>query len=232
MCPTYRDGPLERRLLYPGLTPVQEYAVMRFISLSPFVVSALASLFLATGCKSDKSTAATEKAADDTEVAAGSETGGQADGEAPALPAPRRMRSGEPADGTAGEAGLGPRRWQGQRGEDMRQRIEEARKQFDADGDGQLNEDERAAMRRERLKGQIERIDADSDGKISRQEAEASPFGGRMLRDFEGADANQDSFISPEELEAAMSERQSRRMERFRQRREERSAEPAPPSSE
>jgi len=205
---------------------------MQFISLSTFVVSALASLFLATGCKSDKSTAATDKAADETAVAAGSEAGGEAAGEVPALPAPRRMRSSEHADGTAGEAGRGPRRWQGQRGEEMRQRIEEARKRFDADGDGQLNEDERAAMRHDRLQKRVERIDADADGKISRQEAEATPFGGRMLRDFEAADANQDSFISPEELEAVMSERQSRRMERFRQRRESRGAQPAPSTPE
>lgn len=204
---------------------------MRFISLSMFLVSALAALSLATGCKSDESTAATELAAV-PELAAGSAAGGQPTDQAPALPVPRRMRGSESADGTAGEAARGAGRWRGQRSEEMRQRRDEARKRFDADGDGQLSEDERAAMRHERLQKQIERIDADADGKISREEAEAAPFGGRMFRDFEGADANQDSLISPEELEAVMSERQSRRMERFRQRREERSAEPAPPATE
>ena len=107
--------------------------------------------------------------------------------------------------------------------------MQDARKRYDTDGDGQLNDDERAVMRHERIQKQMTRIDANADGKISRQEAEAAPFGGRLLGDFDGADANQDSFISPDELEAAMSERESRRMERWRQRHDEEGAEPAPP---
>lgn len=201
---------------------------MRFMSPSTFLVSALAALSLATGCKSDKSTAATQKAAE-PEVAAGAAAGDEAAEQAPALPVPRRMRGGESADETAGDAAPGTGRWRSRRSEEMRQRRDDLRKRFDADGDGQLNDDERAAMRHERLQRQIARIDADGDGKISRDEAEAVPFGGRLLGDFDGADANQDSFISPEELEAAMSERESRRMERWRQRHQEQGAEPAPP---
>lgn len=206
---------------------------MRSMSLSTFLVSAIASLSLASGCKSGDSTAATGKA-DEPASAAGSTGAGQPADQAPVLPVPRRMRGSEPADDTGGEAPPAPGRRAGQRSEAMRQRLEEARKRFDADGDGQLDEDERAAMRHERLQRRIERIDSNADGKISREEADATPAGGRMLRDFDSADANQDSFVSPEELEAVMSERESRRMERWRQRqrRAEPGTEPAPPASE
>ncbi len=198
---------------------------MRLMSLSTILVPALAAvLSLATGCKSDKSKAATDKAADPA-AATGGAAGDEAAEQAPGLPVPRRMRGSE----TAGDAGPGTGRWRERRGEEMRQRRDDLRKRFDADGNGQLDDDERAAMRHERLQRQIARIDADGDGKISRDEAEAVPFGARLLGDFDVADANQDSFISPEELEAAMSERESRRMESWRQRHPEQGAEPAPP---
>ena len=197
---------------------------MRSMTLSRFLLAALASVSVATCCKSDKSTAKTEQPADPAS-AEGSE-GGSTD-PAPALPVPRRMRGSESTDGTADDGGPGG--WRRERGE-MRQRVGEARKRYDTDGDGQLNEDERAAMRHQRLQRQIERIDADHDGKISRDEAEAVPFGGRMLGDFDQTDANQDSFISREELEASMSEREQRRTESWRQRHEEGSAEPTPPA--
>ena len=69
-------------------------------------------------------------------------------------------------------------------------------------------------MRHARVQDRVARIDTNADGKISREEAGETPFGGRILRDFDAVDANQDSLISPEELEAAMSERQARRRER------------------
>lgn len=179
---------------------------------------ALLLLALGTGCKDD---AAAKKPASDPESAAagvGSATG-QPDDPAPALPPiPRRMRSGQSPDDTAGDA-TGDRRrgWRGQRSEEMRERMAEMRQRFDTNSDGQIDGEERDAMRQARIKERVARIDSNADGTISRQEAEAAP-GGRMLRDFDEVDANQDSLISPEELEAAMSERQARRRQRFRQR--------------
>ena len=165
---------------------------------------------LATGCKSEDPAAA--KTGDPE--AAGAQSG-QPDNPTPALPVPRRMRSSQTGSAPADPAAR--RAWREQRGEEMRQRIAEMRQHFDANGDGQLDERERGAMRDARIKDRVARLDADSDGMISRQEAEAAPLGGRMLRDFDAVDANQDSRISPEELAAAMSERQARRRERQRE---------------
>ncbi len=55
----------------------------------------------------------------------------------------------------------------------------------------------------------LARIDADEDGRISRAE-----FVGREGRLFERLDANGDDAISPEELDAALEARQSRRQAR------------------
>lgn len=166
---------------------------------------ALLVMALATGCKSEGPAAAK---AGEPEIAAS--TSGQPDDSTPALPVPRRMRSGQ--SDNADPAARRARREQ--RGEEMRERMAEMRQQFDANRDGQLDETERDAMRHARIQDRVARIDSDSDGMISRQEAEAAPFGKRMLGDFDAVDANQDSRISPEELEAAMSERQARRRER------------------
>jgi Ca2+-binding EF-hand superfamily protein len=107
----------------------------------------------------------------------------------------------------------------GPRSEEMRQRMSEMRQKFDANGDGQLDEEERDALRHARIQDQVKRIDSDGNGAISREEAQAAPSG-RMLRDFDAVDANQDSVISPEELEAAVSERQARRRVRWQERRD------------
>ncbi len=166
-------------------------------------------LAMANGCKSEEPTAA------NAETVASAASAAQPDDRVPALPVPRRMRSNQsgsaPADREA-------------RREEMRQRMAEMRQRFDANSDGQLDESERDAMRHARIQDRLARIDSDSDGMISRQEAEAAPFGRRMLRDFDAVDANQDARISPEELEAAMSERQARRRERRSQ-----EADPASP---
>ena len=176
-----------------------------------FVIGgALLVMALATGCKSEGPAAA--KAVEPETTAAGT-AAAQPEGSTPALPVPRRMRSDQPdsADPAARRA------WREQRGEAMRKRTAEMRERFDANHDGQLDEEERGAMRHARVQDRVARIDSDSDGMISRQEAEAAPFGGRMLRDFDAVDANQDSRISADELEAAMSERQARRRERRQQ---------------
>jgi hypothetical protein len=184
---------------------------------------ALLVIALATGCKSDDAAAKKPAASDpDTTAASGDSAAGQPSDPAPSLPVPRRMRSGESADGGVAEQDRDGRGgWRGPRTEQMKQRMAEMRKRFDANGDGQLDDEERDAMRRVRIQDAVKRIDADGDGTISRDEAETARFGGgRMLRDFDAVDANQDSVISPEELEAAMSERQARRRQRWQERRD------------
>jgi len=182
-------------------------------SLVLFIIGgALLAMALATGCKSEGPAAAKEG---DPQLAAAGAGSDQPDNPTPALPVPRRMRSSQPDSAPADPAAR--RAWREQRGEEMRQRMAEMRQRFDANSDGQLDEQERGAMREARIKDRVARIDSDADGMISRQEAEAAPFGGRMLRDFDAVDANQDSRISPEELAAAMSERQARRRERRQQ---------------
>lgn len=176
---------------------------------------ALLLIALATGCKSDKPAA--KAAASATEAGGAGSQAGQPDDPVPAVPVPRRMRSSQSPGEAAPPRGEGRRAWGGPRGEEVRQRIAEMRKQYDANGDGQLDGDERDAFRQARIKERMARIDSDGDGTISRQEAETAPFG-RMLRDFDAVDANQDSVVSSEELEAAISERQARRTERMRER--------------
>jgi hypothetical protein len=200
--------------------------VMR--SLVLFTIGgALLMLALASGCKSDSAAAKASATDPDTSAAGGATTGEPAD-PVPALPTPRRFRSGEsPDDATGDDSGRRRPGFRGPRSEEMRQRMAEMRQKYDTNGDGDINGEERDAMRQARIKERVSRIDSNADGTISREEAEATP-GGRVLRDFDAVDANQDSKISPEELEAAMSERQSRRRERFRDRDRDRESDDAP----
>ena len=86
---------------------------------------ALLLLALGTGCKDD---AAAKRPAGDPESAAAGAGGaaGQPDDPAPALPVPRRMRSGQSPDDGAGD-GAGERRrgWRGERSVEMRERMAE-----------------------------------------------------------------------------------------------------------
>jgi hypothetical protein len=120
----------------------------------------------------------------------------------------------------AAEPEEGERRGRGNR-EERRARFAERRAKLlaehDANGDGELDEAERSAMRQARLAGRIERIDSDGDGAVSRAEAEAAPRRHRrMLRDFDTLDANGDGSITTDELAAGMKQRRERR---FRHRR-------------
>ena len=134
------------------------------------------------------------------------------------------------------------------------QRRAERMKEFDTDGDGQLNDDEHRAMRKarrdrrrarmleafdengdgvldedewatqnlaredmsaERATRMVLDADGDGDGLISRSEAEG---GGRrfqrVLRRFEEADSDKDTFLSAGELAEAMADQRARREER------------------
>ena len=120
----------------------------------------------------------------------------------------------------AAEPEEGERRGWGNR-EERRARFAERRAKLlaehDANGDGELDEAERTAMRQARLAGRIERIDSDGDGAVSRAEAEAAPRRHRrMLRDFDTLDANGDGSITNDELAEGMKQRRERR---FRHRR-------------
>jgi Ca2+-binding EF-hand superfamily protein len=126
------------------------------------------------------------------------------------------MPGAQPDDGTAGAEGStsgaeGSTPGDGDtRRERMGRRFAEMRQKFDADGDGQLNEQERAAMRRDALLNRMKRFDTDGDGKLSRNEVEENPRAGRLLGDFDSMDKDRDSFVTPAELEASMAERRAR----------------------
>lgn len=172
---------------------------MRFITPAMLLV-ALTSVSLASACKKDEKK---DSKSGDPATSAGSASGSSEDARRrPSLPAPRRLRgSGSPeAEAEAGgeEALPSDMDRRAERGE----RMTGMRERFDADGDGQLNDQERTAMRKERVATRMKALDTDGDGKISKQEAETSR---RMFHDFPRVDANGDSFLSLEELEAARS---------------------------
>lgn len=78
----------------------------------------------------------------------------------------------------------------------------EVLKEFDQDGDGKLNDEERAAMRAVREKKKLERYDTDKDGKLSDEE-KAAMRASREKEMLEKFDADKDGKISDEERKAA-----------------------------
>jgi hypothetical protein len=173
----------------------------------------------AAGCAEKKSEST---AADEMPGTSAGETASSGEGErpVPALkPMRRRMSSDGGASAEAGEPGEGERRGRGRgRGrEGMRER-------FDQNGDGQLDDTERSAMRRARAEQVIARNDSDGDGALSSAEIEgAQGPGRRFLAGLASADANGDGSLSAAEVEAGMQERLQRR----RQRRAEQEGQPA-----
>ena len=74
--------------------------------------------------------------------------------------------------------------------------------QYDSDGDGHLNEDERSAMREDRMQNRFDQLDGNGDGFLSLDEiGQRCP----LARRFEMIDADGDGLLSPDEL-AAMAE--------------------------
>jgi len=104
-----------------------------------------------------------------------------------------------------------------ERYEERRARWDEIRERYDADGDGELNEEERRAMReafRERMRDRwrqrmVERFDADGDGELSEEErieAEAEREARRAemrARMTERFDTDGDGELSEQEEQAA-----------------------------
>ena len=78
-------------------------------------------------------------------------------------------------------------------------RLAERFDQIDANRDGQVSFDElRAARGKHGHGGHFKRMDTDNDGKVSRAEAVAAAEAA-----FARADANQDGFVTAEEMKAA-----------------------------
>jgi hypothetical protein len=153
-------------------------------------LTALASLSLAGACKSDDAGGSTAPQQPSATTAAA-----PPQAEAPADP-------GEPGG-------------RGKNAMSREERRAERLKQFDKNGDGRLDREERGAMLTELVNKRMQRIDRDGDGKITRQEASAGRLGPRLLANFDQADSNHDSAITREELQAAIEARRAaRRAER------------------
>jgi hypothetical protein len=86
-------------------------------------------------------------------------------------------------------------------------RRQQMMQQFDKDGDGQLSDDERAAMKAARAQDMFQRLDADGDGKVTQAELDAAPGRGRRMIDLATADTDHDGALSAAELTAAMPDR-------------------------
>ncbi len=112
--------------------------------------------------------------------------------------------------------GPGGREGRGNRFEDFEARLME----FDADGDGMLNEEERDAMANSFRQRMIDRFDADGDGIVSieeqfaaRRESMLNSRRGQRMRDQ--FDADGDGTLNEEELAAMNAEIASREAERM-----------------
>jgi hypothetical protein len=93
-----------------------------------------------------------------------------------------------------------------------RRRGGERMAKFDSNGDGKLDESERAAMREGRVARILESADTDGDGAISKDEAAAvEGRQKRMFGDFSKLDADNDGSITKAELAESMKNRGPRR---------------------
>jgi len=168
-------------------------------------IAILGALALASACKSDD----------------GGASNSPQQPTASAAPAPEAAGGGEEVGPGGGQRGRGRKTPEERRAERL--------KQFDTNGNGQLDRDERQAMRQANLDRRMKRMDTDGDGRISRQEASAGRIGQRLLADFDRADSDRDSYISRVELERAADQlRAQRRAERQQNGGAARPASPAP----
>ena len=184
--------------------------------LPGIMLGAILSLGSLAGCSQEKSEPAAPELPATAVAAGGAST---APAQAPAL-APDADQAEEAAAGDAprasgepqGQGDRGAGRWRGRRGGGGGQRRAAMMAKFDKNGDGQVDDSERAAMQHARAAEMIEQNDTDRDGKLSQAEIGAIEGPGRrFLADITSADKDGDKALSAAELEALLSERMHRR---------------------
>jgi Ca2+-binding EF-hand superfamily protein len=158
-------------------------------------LSLIASLLVATGCKTDGAESTAGSAAPQAEQSASKGRSGKID-----LPPQQRPRAGD-GDRPAPPDEEDP-------GDDRRARREERRKErmaeLDKDGDGQISDAERDAARQVRMAETKKRLDTDGDGKLTVAELKASRMARRLGDEIDGIDADKNGEISAEELQKSM----------------------------
>jgi hypothetical protein len=168
-------------------------------------LSIAAALVLAVACKTDAPSSATPAPTGEDTAAKARSAKIEVKPVQPALPAaPAAPAPPAPGDDKAG--GDSPRGNPAARDEWRKRRNA----RLDANGDGVVSDEERAAAMRERMTAMRARLDADGDGKLTPAELANAP--GRMQFDNPAAlDTNHDGDISADELAAAMQARRDQR---------------------
>jgi hypothetical protein len=98
---------------------------------------------------------------------------------------------------------------------EMRAKRDERRAEtlatYDADKNGELDDEERQLMHEGRVADMVARRDTNADGKLTKDELDASASNRRRSPpDFESIDTNKDGFVTVEEMAAARPPRQFR----------------------
>ena len=175
-------------------------------------LSIAAALVLAVACKTDAPSSAPPAPAGQDTAAKARSAKIEVKPVQPELPA----APAAPAAGDNKAAGDSPRGNPAARDEWRKRRNA----RLDANGDGVISDEERAAAMRERVTAMHARLDADGDGKLTPAELANAP--GRMHFDDPAAlDTNHDGDISADELAAAMQARREERRARREQMREQ-----------
>jgi hypothetical protein len=160
-------------------------------------LSITAAFVLAVACKTEAPSPASAAPTEDVPAAKPRSAKIDVKPVQPALPAAPAAGDDQPAAGDSPRAGR----------DDWRKRRDA---KLDANGDGVVSDEERAAALKQRVTAMHARLDADGDGKLTPAELAKAP--GRMHFDNpEALDTNHDGDISADELAAAMQARRDQR---------------------